>query len=304
VLPSRQKFIPTGGSMIPLSAIQNDKSLFEKALSQVTPKILGSIIDHTQLNPAATGFDIEVLCREANEIGSFICINGSRISDAKKCIEKEKLTNIRGIAVVVGFPFGAELTLEKAQGAIGVLDAGADEVDMVLNYGKLLEHNFSFVRDDIIKVAEAVDTFCGVLKVIQENCCLNESQKSDATDIIAMVAQKIPHLRMFAKTSTGFGVPKDKETPKGATLADVWTMNARAETQRTRGVFIGVKAAGGIGDAETAVKMMLAGGCFDDTIKLFEGNIKLRENLSDRFRIGASAGLKIVDDLATRLARR
>ena len=290
--------------MIPLDAIQSDQELLQKAISQVTPQILGSIIDHTQLNPAATWADIQALCREANEIGSFICINGSRVVDARECIIKEKLANVRGIAVVVGFPFGAGSTQEKVEGAFEALNvAGVHEVDMVLNYGKLIEGDYSFVEEDISGVAEEVrcaQDFTGekkILKVIQENCCLDESKKRFATNIIAAVAKEMGSLHMFAKTSTGFGVPKDKETPKGATLADVWTMSALAETHRKHDALIGVKAAGGIGGAETAVKMMLAGDCFDD-------NLNLRENLSDRFRIGASAGKKIVLELATLLVKR
>ena len=98
---------------------------------------------------------------------------------------------------------------------------------------------------------------------------------------------------MFAKTSTGFGVPKDNTTPKGATLEDVWVMCRAIEPFQKRGVRIGIKAAGGVSDGETAVRIMLAGGCFDD-------NVVLRSNLSDIFRIGASAGKTIVDTFKKR----
>ena len=62
---------------------------------------------------------------------------------------------------------------------------------------------------------------------------------------------------------------------------------------KKNGVQVGIKAAGGVVDAETAVRMMLAGGCFDD-------NVVLLPNLSDVFRIGASAGVKIVNDFKER----
>ncbi len=285
--------------MIPLDAIRNDRNVFEKAAAQITPEILGSVIDHTLLNPVATKKDVLKLLQEANEIGSFVCINGSRIVDTKQFIEAlPSPTNIRGIASVIGFPFGAETTGEKVGGAYAALvEARADEVDMVLNVGKLLDGKLNFVIQDIHAVAQAVknsqyiatgEKQKKILKVIQENCCLTDVQKESATHAIVQVAREA-NIHMFAKTSTGFGTPKDEKTPRGATLGDVWRMNQIVSEYRKNEALIGVKAAGGIGDAETAIKMMLAGGCFDD-------NIKLVENPSDVFRIGASAGKKIVED--------
>lgn len=285
--------------MFSLETIKNDETLFKTAVSQVTPEILGSIIDHTQLSPTATSADIEKLCREANEIGSFICVNGSRIVDAKICIQVGNLTRIRGIAAVIGFPFGAELTTEKETGAWdSLVGQRADEVDMVLNYGKFLDGDVMYVENDILAVAETVKLAQSktgkkkVLKVIQENCSLSDNFKRIAAVFISEIASKTG-VHMFAKTSTGFGTPKDAKTPKGATIDDVWEMNTIVQGYREKRVPIGIKAAGGIGNAEIAVKMMLAGGCFDD-------NSKLRKNLSDIFRIGASAGVTIVDDLRKR----
>lgn len=280
--------------MLPLEAIKNDKTLFETAVHQITPEILGSIIDHTQLNPTATRADIEKLCDEASQIGSFICIHGSRIVDVQKHIADGHFTAIRGIAAVIGFPHGAELTREKEYGALGVFfDKKADEVDMVLNIGKLLDGNIKYVAEDVRAVAEAVKFTQDqlrekkILKVIQENCYLNAWQKHTASVIIGTIAENVG-IHMFAKTSTGFGTPKG-DTPKGATLDDVWHMNQNIQQFKDRKVLVGVKAAGGIGDAETAVKMMLAGGCFDDTVTIVS-------NPPDIFRIGASAGVKIVND--------
>ena len=285
--------------MFSLDAIKNDKVLFEKAVSQVTPEILGSVIDHTALNPTATCADIHKLCREANEIGSFICINGSRVRDAKMYIDNERLINIRGVAAVVGFPFGAEHTTEKEMGALAALvTEKADEVDMVLNIGKWLDKEHEYVYKDIQTVAKMVrraQNMYGktkILKVIQENCSLNDEQKSLATMFICEISAEIG-IRVFAKTSTGFGTPKNDKTPKGATLEDVCMMNNMAAYYRKDGARIGIKAAGGVGDAETAVKMMIAGGCFDD-------NAVLLQNLPDIFRIGASAGVKIVNDFKER----
>ena len=281
--------------MIPLDAIKSDRDIFERAVAQITPEILGSVIDHTVLEPTAVRGDIATLCREASEIGSFICVNGSRISNAKDIIAFENLTAVRGIAAVIGFPFGAELTEEKVAGARSALMCkGADEVDMVMNVGELRDNGIRSVRNDVLNVAKMVRTASEqtgkkkILKVIQENCSLHDEEKTYATIATSEVAMETG-VHMFAKTSTGFGVPKNEETPKGATLDDVYLMNEIVERYRKEGALIGIKAAGGVVNGVVAIFMMLAGGCFDDEIKLVV-------NPSDVFRIGTSAGKKIVDD--------
>lgn len=285
--------------MIPFEAIEKDKNLFNKAVSQITPEVLGSVIDHTLLHPAAVRTDIERLCDEANSIGSFICVHGSRVKDARMFIRKKNLTFVRGIAAVVGFPSGAELIGEKKAGAwLAIHEEKANEVDMVLNIGKLIDEDYKAVSDDIFQVASAVNDGIhegsSILKIIQENCCLSNSQKRTATLMTCRVGREM-NIHVFAKTSTGFGIPKDEKTPKGATLEDVWLMAEIVERFKKEfgWPYIGIKASGGIGGAETAVKMMLAGGCFDD-------NIQLRRNLSDIFRIGTSSGKKIVLDFTNR----
>jgi len=281
--------------MLLLTQIQKDKALFDKAVRQVTPEILGSVIDHTMLKPDARGEDIRRLCDEADTIGSSICVNGSRIVTAQTIMAVKGLGNIRGIAAVIDFPFGAGTSDEKAGAAKELLvtdDAG--EIDMVLNIGMLLDSQFGPVKADIRSVAFAVRHVGAttgiprVLKVIQENCYLNNEQIRIAAGITASIAEET-NVHMFAKTSTGFGVPKDESTPTGATLKDIHLMCRVIAPYQARGVKIGIKAAGGIGDAEMAVKMMLAAGCFDE-------DLVLRDNLSDIFRIGASAGPTIVND--------
>ena len=210
--------------MFSLNEIRNDKDLFERAVSQITPEILGSIIDHTALSPTATRADIYKLCAEANEIGSFICINGSRVCEAKKHLKNEEFTRIRGIAAVVGFPFGAEHTKEKEMGALAALETeGVDEVDMVLNIGKLFDREYLYVYEDIhavakmVKCAQDISGKNKVLKVIQENCFLSDEQKIFAAMIIFDIATDTG-VRIFAKTSTGFGTPKNNKPPKGRRL--------------------------------------------------------------------------------------
>ncbi len=280
--------------MLTLERIKNDSDLITQAAKSVTPEILGGIIDHTVLNPAATRADIEKMCREANEVGSFVCVYGSRVEDVAGFIKNLGLKSIRGIAAVAGFPAGAQMTKAKSAESYALVMAGAAEVDMVLNVGKLRDGDYEYVEEDIREVARAVaeagadSGTSAFLKVIQENCLLTDEQKRLAARITAKVAKETG-LRTFAKTSTGFGKPKDADTPVGATVDDVWLMHEVVKEYQEGGVPIGIKAAGGVKDARTVVQMMLAAGCFND-------DLTLKENLSDIFRIGASAGKQIIDD--------
>lgn len=123
-----------------------------------------------------------------------------------------------------------------------------------------------------------------ILKVIQENCYLSDDEKKLASRITAEVAQETK-LRMFAKTSTGFGKPKDPSTAVGATVSDVTLMYEIIKPFQEQGVLIGIKAAGGVSDSVVALEMMVEAGCFDE-------NLKPLPNISNIFRIGTSAGKK------------
>ena len=132
-----------------------------------------------------------------------------------------------------------------------------------------------------------------VLKIIQENCYLNEEEVKLATNVIAKLAGNFK-LKIFAKTSTGFGIPKkglvDKEDV-GATEKDISIMKTAIDevTKDENGNYkhiVGIKAAGGIRDKETALKMMKAAGCLDEDDNLVD-------NYQELFRIGASASKEI-----------
>ena len=266
----------------------------------LSPSLLGSIIEHTLLNSQATQTELENLCKEANEIGASICINEGRLQEIFKYVNENNFKNLRKIVAVIGFPLGATSTKIKIFSALCSLDSGADEVDMVLNIGYLRD-NPQKCKDDILKVAQAISDFNKknklnkILKVIQENCYLSDDEKRLASRIIAEVAQETG-LRMFAKTSTGFGKPKDSSIPIGATVEDAALMYEIIKPFQKKGVSIGIKAAGGVSDSIAALEMMAVAGCFDE-------NLKPLSNIADVFRIGASAGKKIVVDFKQRFKK-
>lgn len=197
-------------------------------------EILAKFIDHTALTAEKTERDIIQLCHEAIQYGFYsVCINSGYIPIAKKMLASSSVK----ICTVVGFPLGAMLTQVKAFEASEAIQAGADEIDMVINVGWLKSGNWADVESDIQGVLAA----CGdkPLKVIIETCLLTETE-------IVQVCEICRKLQVaFVKTSTGF-------SHGGATVQDVALM------KKTVGD-IGVKASGGIRDNPTALAMIQAG---------------------------------------------
>ncbi len=209
---------------------------------------IASYIDHTALAADATTEKIRQLCAEAREYHfASVCVNSCHVP---LCAELLKGTNVN-VCTVVGFPLGAMSTAAKAYEAELAVKEGASEVDMVINVGALKDGNYGFVEKDIAQVKKA----CGDkhLKVIIECCLLTDEEKVKACELSKSAGAD------FVKTSTGF-------SKWGAKVEDVALM------RRTVGDALGVKAAGGIRDRETAEAMIKAGAN----------------------RLGCSAGIQIV----------
>ena len=201
----------------------------------LSPVQLASFIDHTLLKPDANAEDIEKLCAEARENNFFsVCVNGSWIAKAQHLLDGSDVK----VAGVVGFPLGAMSGDTKRFEAEAAIDDGAQEIDVVLNIGRLKAGDDRYVLRELIDVVEAADE--RTVKVILETCLLTDDEKIRACKI---VVESGAH---FVKTSTGFST-------SGATIADVKLMRA------TVGPQFGVKASGGIRDTKAALAMIEAG---------------------------------------------
>ncbi len=197
-------------------------------------KNLSKYIDHTLLKAAATPQEIEKICNEALEHDfASVCVNGCY---ARMVSEKLKGSDVM-TCVVVGFPLGAMTAEMKAAETAQAVKDGADEVDMVINVGKMKAGDYDYVRKDIRAVTEASGS--AAVKVILENCYLTKEEIAKA----CLLAEEAG--ADFVKTSTGFG-------PSGATVEDVALMKKTVPALQ-------VKAAGGIRDRETALAMIEAG---------------------------------------------
>ncbi len=199
-------------------------------------KNLSKYIDHTLLKADATEEQIRNTCREARKYNTAsVCVNTSRIPVV---VEELAGTDIKACCVV-GFPLGAMLPAAKAAEAAFAIEAGAEEVDMVINIGKAKDGQWDYVQKDIEAVA-AVCSGKALLKVIIETCLLSDDEK-----VKACLAAKAAGAD-YVKTSTGFSTG-------GATVNDVKLM------RRTVGPEMGVKASGGVRTKEAALSMIEAG---------------------------------------------
>ncbi|MBL7130379.1 MAG: deoxyribose-phosphate aldolase [Candidatus Omnitrophica bacterium] len=196
---------------------------------------LASKIEHTNLKPDATIDDIIKLCNEAKQSGFFgVCINSQYIKIAKEQLRGSKCK----IITVVGFPLGACISNMKAEETGQAIDMGADEVDMVISIGLLKSKKYDDVKNDIKGVVVAAKGH--PVKVIIETALLNETEKRKACELAKIAGAT------FVKTSTGF-------SKSGATVEDVKLM------REIVGANMGIKAAGGIRDFDTARVMIEAG---------------------------------------------
>ena len=211
--------------------------------------VLAGVIDHTLLKPDAHRGDLERLCDEAAKYQfASVCVNPYWI---RFCADRLKHSRVR-VCSVIGFPFGATSPESKAFETRMVRDDGAVEFDMVINIGALKSRDDGVVLRDIEGVVRAAG-HNGTVKVILETTYLTDEEKVRACEASKRAGAH------FVKTSTGYG-------PTGATVEDIRLM------RHTVGESMGVKASGGIRDADIAMKMIEAGAS----------------------RIGASASVKIV----------
>ena len=196
---------------------------------------INRMIDHTLLKPNATRAQIEKLCDEALEYHfASVCVNTCWVP---LCAEKLAGSDVN-TCCVVGFPLGAMLPAAIAEETRMAVEAGADEVDMVINVGWLKDGDYDAVRNQIAGVVKAANGKC--VKVIIEACLLTDEEKVKACELSVEAGAT------FVKTSTGFSTG-------GATEHDVALM-ARTVAGRCK-----VKASGGIHTAAEAQAMIDAG---------------------------------------------
>ena len=214
-------------------------------------KSIAGYIDHTFLKPAGDAEAVVALCKEAKKCKfASVCVNPCEVQACARALRTSKVK----VCTVIDFPLGQSTSRARCFEAMDAIQAGADELDLVVNQ-RLLKYAPRKCEAELLQWVRTCRTIRTdvVLKLILECCNLTKREIALGCRIAKRVGFD------FVKTSTGFAAG-------GATAEDVALM------RKTVGDEMGVKAAGGIRDRETAMKMIAAGAT----------------------RIGASAGLKLL----------
>lgn len=194
---------------------------------------LAKMIDHSLLNPIMTteqfeqGIDLAL----AYDVAS-VCIMPYYL---KRCAERLAGSTVKA-STTIGFPHGGHTTAIKQAEAQRAIDDGCEELDMVVNISKVLSGDLDYVRDEIAAVIEVAHAANQKVKVIFENCYLNDDQKISLCKICSDLSAD------WVKTSTGYGTG-------GATMEDLKLMREHAAEH------VQVKAAGGVRDCDTLIEV-------------------------------------------------
>jgi len=198
---------------------------------------IAKMIDHSLLNPTLSDGDLEkgiVIALEYN-VGS-VCIMPHWL---KRCAEMLKDSTVKA-STTIGFPHGGHTTEIKSAEARRALEDGCEELDMVVNISKILSGDWDYVRADIKAVIDPAHEAGQKVKVIFENCYLNDAQKIRLCEICGELNAD------WVKTSTGYGTG-------GATKEDLILMRENSPEH------VQVKAAGGVRDLDGLLEVRALG---------------------------------------------
>lgn len=198
---------------------------------------IAKMIDHSLLNPVITDAELEQGCRIAVEYGvASVCIKPYYL---KRCAEILSGSTVVP-STVIGFPHGSHATSIKLAEAEQALADGGRELDMVVNIGKVLSGDWDYVRRDLDAVIQRAHQAGAKVKVIFENCYLQDEHKIRLCQICGELRAD------WVKTSTGFGTG-------GCTLEDLRLMRKHSPAH------VQVKAAGGVRTLDTLLEVRAAG---------------------------------------------
>ncbi len=204
---------------------------------KLTPNDIARMLDHSTLQPFLTEADI----RHGAEVAlkyhtASMC---ARPCDVPLMAELLRGSDVK-VCTVIGFPHGAHQTQIKVAEAALALDEGCEELDMVINIGRMLAGDEAYVREEIRRIVELAHARGAIVKVIIETCYLSDAQKKRACELSEEAGAD------FVKTSTGYGT-------KGCTIEDLKLMRAAVSPA------VRVKGSGGIRDLDTVLSARAAG---------------------------------------------
>ncbi|KAF3915041.1 hypothetical protein ABW21_db0202369 [Orbilia brochopaga] len=213
----------------------------------VTYPQLAKMIDHSLLHPTLTDADVRAgleLARDYN--AATACIKPYHIPLAKSVLDGTTVL----VCPVIGFPHGNSTTEVKVYEATAAAKSGGQEIDMVINIGKAIGGDWTYVETEIRLVNQAVTANGAILKVIFENDYLTDEQITTLSILCSKIGVA------FIKTSTGYGFVKRPDgayTYKGATVPHLKLMREHAKPE------VQIKAAGGVRTLDDLLHAMSLG---------------------------------------------
>jgi deoxyribose-phosphate aldolase len=213
-----------------------------------TVKEIAKMIDHSILHPTFTDDDLLKQCEVAKKYHvASVCVKPYAV---KKAVEYLKNSDVQ-TGCVIGFPHGNSSIAVKVYETEQACLEGAKEIDMVINIGKALSGNWSYINDEIITITHCCHKYNSMVKVIFETDFItNETDKIRLCEICTKAGVD------YVKTSTGYGfvkLPNGDYNYKGATVNDVILM------RKYSGQYVKVKAAGGIRSLDDLLAVKEAG---------------------------------------------
>jgi deoxyribose-phosphate aldolase len=204
---------------------------------EYTFRDIAKMIDHALLNPSLTVDQLEQGIQTALKLDvASVCIMPFYL---KRCTQLLKGSNVIS-GTTIGFPHGGQTTVAKIAEAKQALEEGGEELDMVVNISHAVSNSWDYVRSDIKAIMDVTHDHGKKVKVIFENCYLNDAQKIRLCEICGELGTD------WVKTSTGFG-------PGGATIEDVTLMRKHSPPS------VQIKAAGGIKNFDTVLAFRAMG---------------------------------------------
>ncbi len=210
---------------------------------EISLRTLAKMIDHSLLHPTMTDQDIAEGCRIAKEYSTAtVCVKPYSVEMALKLLKGSDVK----VCSVVTFPHGNATIKNKCVETEEACKAGATEIDMVVNNGKVLGGDFDYVEEEIRAVNETCLKNKAILKVIFENDFLQNEQIIKLCVICSKVRVA------FVKTSTGYGFVKQANgmyNYKGATEEHLKLMRKHSAPE------VQIKAAGGVRSLDEMLKV-------------------------------------------------
>jgi deoxyribose-phosphate aldolase len=194
---------------------------------------VAGMIDHSLLRPTLTKDELEAGCQLARELRvASVCILPSSLARCAELLAGSQVVP----STTIGFPHGCHTTAVKVHEAVRALADGGRELDMVVNISRVRSGDWAYVRDDVRGVLDTAHAGGAKLKVIFENCYLDDAQKVRLCEICGELGVD------WVKTSTGFG-------SGGATDGDLVLMRRHTPPQ------VQLKAAGGVRDLDRLLRV-------------------------------------------------